>query len=53
LGDDDIPDVELTTASELDGRPFEDEEQEEYENTLADENDQNLQGMPRRRNYKV
>lgn len=47
--------MELTTASELDGRPFEDEEQEEDKNPQADEDDQDvdLQGKPPRHNYKV
>ena len=47
--------MELTTASELDVRPFEDEEQDEDVNSQADNEDEVLQGPgipPRRKASK-
>ncbi|KAH9992946.1 hypothetical protein BJV77DRAFT_962129 [Russula vinacea] len=46
------PDMELTTASELDGKPFEDE-QDEDENPLAEDDENDIQDNPPRRNHKT
>lgn len=43
-----IPDVELTTASEVDGRPAEDEE-----DAFSEEDENKDQKIARRRSYKV
>ena len=44
--------MELTTALELDGKPIDDEEQDEDENPLAKDDD-DIQDIPSCRNYKV
>jgi hypothetical protein len=44
--------MELTTASELDGKPFEDE-QDEDENPPAEDDENDIQDNPPRRNHKV
>jgi Domain of unknown function (DUF6532) len=46
-GDDVIPAVELSTASEVDGRPFEDEEQEGNDNSPTDDEEDVLEGRGR------
>jgi hypothetical protein len=49
LSDEDvIPDIELTTASEVDGRPFEDDE-----DVQSEEDKNKNKKIAYRRNYKV
>jgi hypothetical protein len=51
------PELDLTTASELDGKPLEDDEQDEDENpqSLSEDDDDDGQDIqvPSRRNHKV